>query len=106
YDAPPLLMFGDIFASKPEDPVYVVMNPACDLQYSPNRRDPKLDTSLLLMKGNLEPITQPRSNSYGIRMELLQFNDKAWRVLWSHQQIESIALGKFAEWKKQRHYKR
>ena len=106
YVAPPLLMFGDIFASKPKKPVYVVMNPACDLQYAPKRRDPKLEISVILMKGHLEAITQPRSNSQGMRMELLQFNNKNWRILWDHQQVESVPLGKFDEWKKHGHYKR
>lgn len=106
YVAPPLLMFGDIFVSTPKKPVYVVMNPSCDLQYSPKRRDPKFEISVLLMKGHLEAITQPRSNSRSVRMELLQFNNKFWRVIWDQQQIESVPLKKFDEWKKHGHCKR
>lgn len=106
YPAPPLLMFGDIFAHKASKPVYIVMNPACDLQYSPGRREPKLENSVLLMKGKLESLAKSRSNTHDMRIESLKFGKQNWRIVWDHQQIESIQLKKFDAWKKNNHYKR
>jgi hypothetical protein len=106
YNAPPLLMLGDIFAKNARKPVYVVMNPACDLQYAPSRRDPKLENSVLLMHGRLESLKKPRSNSSGLRMEWLMFGKQNWRVAWEHQRVESVPLANFDKWRKKNGYKR
>ena len=106
YKAPPLLMLGDIFAKNAREPVYVIMNPACDLQYAPGRRDPRLETSVLLMRGRLESLTKPRANSGGLRMEWLQYGRRNWRVAWEHQCVESMPLEKFDKWRNKRGYKR
>jgi hypothetical protein len=106
YKAPPLLMFGDVFIKSARSPVYVVLNPACDLQYSPKRRDPKLDASVLLMEGKLEPLTKARSGTALLKTECLEFNERHWRVTWEHQRVESIKLGSFDRWRKKKKYKR
>jgi len=82
------------------------MNPACDLQYSPKRRDPQMEVSVLLMHGQLESLTSPRSSSPLLRMEWLKFDDKHWRVTWEHQRVESVPLGKFDQWRRINGYKR
>jgi hypothetical protein len=106
YKAPPLLMLGDIFAKNARSPVYVVMNPACDLQYSPGRRDPRFEVSVLLMHGTLESLKKPRSNSSGLRMEWLQFGRGTWRVAWEHQRLQTMPLQDFEKWRKKNGYDR
>jgi len=107
YPAPPLLMLGDIFAHDDQHPVYIVVNPACDLNYSAGKRRPDLDLSVFLLSGQLEPLTAPiNSNFEGKRMEWLEFAGRFWRVLWRHEQVLAVPLGQFAKWQQDTSYKR
>jgi hypothetical protein len=106
-DMPPLLMLGDIFANGPEQPVYVVMNPACDLQYSMTGRKPKLDLSVFLLAGTLETLAVPASQpKLSERMRWLRYRDVDYRVLWESLRVETVPLIEFNRWQAEKGYER
>lgn len=103
---PPLLMLGDIFAKDAKLPVYVVMNPACDLQYCKGRA-PKLEHSVFLLAGTLESLAVPTSRpTQSERMRWLQYQGTDYRVLWNTGSVEAVPLVAFNRWKAKRGYER
>ncbi len=105
-DIPPLLMLGDIFGKGPDYPVYVVINPACDLQYSP-RRKPKLDLSVYLLPGTLESLAVPASKpKLSERMRWLSYLGVDYRVLWESERVETVPLVEFNRWQADNGYDR
>lgn len=109
YKAPPLLMLGDIFARDSNSPVYAVMNPACDLQYSPKnlKRQPELKSAVYLITGRLENLNSSLSPGTQKRLEILEYGKgKYWRVRWYRDEIVTVPLGNFATWKTKERYKR
>ena len=109
YKAPPLLMLGDIFARDSKAVVYAVMNPACDLQYSPKnpKHPPKLKLAVYMITGRLENLNASLSPGTQKRLEILEFGKgKYWRVRWYRDEIITVPLGSFAKWTKKERYKR
>ena len=108
YSAPPLLMLGDIFAVSQSKPVYAVMNPACDLQYSPKnkKRQPDLAMTVYLLCGRLETLDSPLTPKTQKRLEMLEFKNKYWRVRWYRDEVMAIPLGKMQNWKRTTGYDR
>lgn len=107
HEMPPLLMLGDIFANSPEKPVYVVMNPACDLQYSMSERDPKWDLSVFLLFGTLESLAVPSSKpNLSERMRWLRYRNIDYRVLWDSRIVETVPLVDFNRWQTEKKYER
>jgi hypothetical protein len=104
---PPLLMLGDIFAASSKREVYVVVNPACDLQYSPKNihRQPQLSLAVHLLHGSL---VSPRAGIVrgGKRMELLELENQLWRVMWHPERVLSVPLGEFSTWQQANKYER
>ncbi len=105
-EVPPLLMLGDIFGKAPDVPVYIVMNPACDLQYAPGRK-PKLDISVFLLPGKLESLAVPATNpQLSERMRWLNFQGVDYRVLWDSLRVETVPLVEFNSWQARNGFKR
>jgi hypothetical protein len=96
---PPLLMLGDIFAGEVTEPIYVIVNPACALQYSPVTRPPLLDTSVYLLAGRLEALQTPIRSQGPKRMEWIEHGGGYWRVLWEHEKVTTVTLGDFESWR-------
>ena len=103
---PPLLMLGDIFAKSEDDQVLIVMNSACDMQYSERGRDPKWNMSIMLLHGNLESLGEFNHAKHSERMRWLRYNDKNFRVLWDLLTVSSVKLCDFDEWQRENEYKR
>jgi hypothetical protein len=108
YPYPPLLMLGDIFAAPGERQVYVVVSPACELQYSPKnmRRQPDLGLTVHLLQGSLVTPRAGIGKGLGKRMELLEIENQLWRVMWHPERVLSVALGEFSAWQWKTKYDR
>lgn len=99
---PPLLTLGDVFVTENGHRVYVVLTPACDLQYSPMNEDrkPKLQMPVYLLPGRLESLKLPISAKNEKRTELLEIKGQPWRVVWLFKEVMTVPLGKLTVWQK------
>lgn len=107
--APPLLMLGDIFARSPKHPAYIVVNPACDLQYSPNNPDrpAQLNRSVYLLEGSFQKLTSPMTTGSEKRLEMIEYSqNNFYRVHWHLDRSTTIPLKKFFDWQKVEKYRR
>jgi len=96
----PRLVLGDILAKDKDNPVFMVVNAGCDLQFSPVNQDrhpdPKL--SIYLMPGKLEPLTQSSSNPAIKRTELFELDGSPYRILWDHKHVFTVPLEELQQW--------
>ena len=94
------LHFGDVFVKENETSptAYIVLTPECDLVFGGSRPFPYI-RSVVLVPGIMtdeRPFKTPGDTL--TRTELLQWNEKDWRIQWKVKEAESIRLGKFRKW--------
>jgi len=104
----PRLILGDILAKNENEPVYMVLNAGCDLQFSPISPDRHADPDLpiYLMPGKLEPLSHSTSNPAAKRTELFELHNKPYRIVWDHKHVFTVALGQFQKWCEDKQYQR
>ena len=96
------LHFGDIFVKeKNASPTaYIVLTPECDLVFGGSRPFTH-SRAVILLPGNMSddhPFKMPGDTA--TRSELLQWNEKDWRIQWRVKEAESVCLGNFRNWSK------
>ena len=96
------LHFGDIFVKEKDasPTAYIVLTPECDLVFGGSRPFPHRRT-VILLPGNMSddrPFKMPGDTA--TRSELLQWNEKDWRIQWRVKEAESVCLGNFRKWSK------
>ncbi len=96
----PLLALGDIFVS--DKHLYMVMNPECDLAFSPGSdgRSFSPSKSILLIPGVLESIQSPISDYAKGKphTELFVRNGETFRITWDPKRIISRTYGDIRTW--------
>jgi hypothetical protein len=104
----PLLRLGDMFAAKGEKTAFVVINAACDLQFSPpnpgRQGDP--ETPVTLIHGEMESFKTRLGGQKNKRLDFVEVDDKSWRVLWNHERFHTLTLGEFIPWLRKSGYER
>ena len=102
------LHFGDVFVQEgvASSIAYVVLTPECDLVFGGLRPFPR-NRSVVLLPGNLanEPPFKKSSDSTH-RTELLRWKESNWRIQWRMKEVESVPLGNFNEWARQKNVTR
>jgi len=104
----PRLALGDIFANSDHRVVFMVVNPACDLQFSPINPKRLADPTLpiYLIPGHLEAFNQSADSKAIARTELFELDGLAFRVLWDHKRVFTVLLGEFETWCRSGGYRR
>jgi len=96
----PLLALGDIFINDKQ--LYMVMNPECDLAFSPGSdgRSFPASKSILLIPGTLESIQSPILDSAKGKphTELFVRNGETFRITWDPKRVLSQTYGGIREW--------
>jgi len=97
----PLLALGDIFVDDKRN-LYAVLNPACDLAYSPasKGRDFSSRKSVVLIPGSLHPLskTVPPDLVSKPRTEFFVHENHTYRIIWDTKRIITREYGKMREW--------
>lgn len=96
----PLLALGDIFIKDKQ--LYMVMNPECDLAFSPGSdgRSFPASKSILLIPGTLESIQNPILDSAKGKphTELFVRNGETFRITWDPKRVLSQTYGGIRAW--------
>ena len=97
----PLLELGDIFIGE-DSKIYMVLNPECDLAYSPGSNDRPFSAtkSIILVPGNLRDLHTSLSDEDArkSRTELFEHNGKQYRILWDTKRVETQPYGEVLQW--------
>lgn len=101
-EALPFLAFGDVLAASSDRTCYLVVNPACDLQFSPlsGRRDAEPDQPVYLMPGTFRPLHKPGQSEDEMCTEPFEYEGRSWCIDWGYKRVSTVALGEFLAWKK------
>ena len=96
----PLLALGDIFIN--EKQIYMVMNPECDLAFSPGSegRSFPASKSILLIPGAIEPIQSPILETAKGKpiTEMFVRNQQTFRITWDPKRVVSETYGGIRKW--------
>ena len=96
----PRLALGDIFANSDHRVVFMVVNPACDLQFSPINPKRVADPTLpiYLIPGHLEAFNHSADSKATARTEIFELDGLAFRVLWDQKHVVTVLLREFEAW--------
>jgi hypothetical protein len=99
---------GDIFADSARKHVYLLINPGCDLQYSPlnPERHAEPETLLYLMKGNLTPFTTLPEGDHSMRTEPFEIDGISYRIIWHPKLVVPVAHGDLEVWSQKTNFTR
>ncbi|QDT78662.1 hypothetical protein Mal35_21110 [Gimesia maris] len=90
----PRLQFGDLLYKSEGDPVYLILNAACDLAMAPGQNrgeDPEL--SILLLPGFFVSLDTPWDKEWGgARTELFEIDGSPNRIRWDYSKVESVSF--------------
>ena len=104
----PLLALGDIFIK--EKQLYMVMNPECDLAFSPDSdgRSFPASKSILLIPGMLESIQSPilEFSKGKPNTELFERDGDTFRIIWDPKRVLSQTYGGIRKWALQEGFRR
>lgn len=102
----PYLSLGDLFFRDGASAVYVVLNAACDLAYSPgtSRPFPK-DTFILLLRGELQRFDHPAPGTGGCT-ELFKHDGHVYRINWSFKRAQWKEYSAVWTWLRENSYVR
>ena len=91
---PPLLGLGDIFLKSVKDPIFMVINAACDLSFSPTSKgrlaDP--DQPIFLIPGTMTPLRDARQLAGKEVTELFEHENSSYRILWDYRHVRAVPL--------------
>lgn len=104
----PRINQGDIFASACRTHVYVVINPGCDLQYSPMNpgRHPDPESALFLIKGDLVPYPAQPLDIAAMRTEPFEIGGVPYRIVWQLKSTKAIPHREIETWSQTERYER
>ena len=104
----PLLSLGDIFIKDVKSNLWMVVNAACDLLFSPRSSGRKGDSDqpVYLMPGILTDLRHTGDVASKEVTELFEFDSKPYRILWDYRYVRSVRLGDFAREMRNNGYKR
>jgi len=89
------LSTGDIFAKNQNEPLLMVLNAGCDLQFAPNsKRRPQPDRSIFLIEGTLYHISNLQPPDEIARTEYFKFEETLYRINWTDR-LRTIKHGDF-----------
>lgn len=93
----PLLALGDIFTKGAYDFIWMVVNAACDLLFSPRSggRDARPEQPIYLIQGVLADLRTSGDVGGKEVTELFQFEGKPYRILWDVRYVRSVPLREF-----------
>jgi hypothetical protein len=93
----PLLSLGDIFIKDSQHSLWMVLNPACDLAFSPRSkgRQPDRNQPIYLIGGALVDLRENPNAGNNEVTELFVFEERAYRILWDYRYVRSISLHEF-----------
>lgn len=78
------LSTGDIFAKDEKEPLLMVLNAGCDLQFAPNsKRKPQHDRSILLIEGTVYQINNLQPPDEIARTEFFRLGETLCRINWT-----------------------
>lgn len=86
----PRYQLGDLILANKDQPAYLVINAACDLQFSPGKRDCDIDQPILLIPGRLEPLNERGTEANAKRTELFELNGEKFRIIWQHTRVIAV----------------
>jgi hypothetical protein len=97
----PLLALGDIFLNEKKQ-LYLVLNPACDLAFSPasKGRGFSPNKSIVLIPGLLHPLAKTIPNDL-LKKPRTDFFDHAgstYRIIWDPKRITTREYGEMRDW--------
>lgn len=106
--SPPLLALGDIFARDARSQLWMVINAACDLLFSPRSsgRAAKPDQPIYLIPGALKVIRDTGDIGNKEVTELFEYSGIPYRILWDYRFVRSVALRNFKEEMGEKGYRR
>jgi hypothetical protein len=97
----PLLGLGDIFISDKLE-LYMVLNPECDLAYSPASEGRVFSTkkSIVLIPGTLHPLHKslPQDLAGKSRTEFFVHEGQTYRIVWDTKRTITREYGQMREW--------
>ena len=93
----PLLSLGDIFIKDAQSSLWMVVNAACDLLFSPRSRSrqPRREQPIYLIRGAFVDLHDTADVGNNEVTELFAFEEKAYRILWDYHYVRSISLQDF-----------
>lgn len=106
--AVPRVSQGDLFVTPDRTHIYLIINPGCDLQFSPlnPKRLPDPKVLLYLMEGLLTPFSQAPEGKTEMRTEPYEIDGVPFRIIWHHAVVIPVPLGDLVEWCKETGCKR
>lgn len=94
----PMLRLGDLLVNTDGRRVHMIITPDCDLQFtSGNKRIPIESQSVLLLPGQLRPLSE-RISPYQIQTELYFHDSKQYRITWERKKIVTVPVARFFDW--------
>lgn len=97
----PLLALGDIFLNEKKE-LYLVLNPACDLAFSPASKGRGFSSkkSIVLIPGILHPLakTIPSELLKKPRTDFFEHGGNTYRAIWDPKRIITRPYGEMREW--------
>jgi hypothetical protein len=97
----PLVALGDIFLNEKKQ-LYLVLNPACDLAFSPTSKGRAFSSnkSIVLIPGLLLPLakTIPTDLLKKPRTEFFDYAGNTYRIIWDPKRIMTREYGEMREW--------
>jgi len=97
----PLLALGDVFLNEKKE-LYLVLNPACDLAFSPasKGRGFSPNKSIVLIPGLLHPLAKsiPSELLKKPRTDFFDHAGNTYRIIWDPKRIITREYGEMREW--------
>jgi len=93
------LQLGDVFVKRNTREVLVVVNPACDLAFSPkvDKRPFPASRTILLQHGKLVGFGEPTLGG-GCVTELFEHESKPFKLVWDAKQLSTCSYGEAKKW--------
>lgn len=87
----PMAHLGDVFVKDADDPIFMVLNAACDLAFAPHTSrtcDP--EQAIIMIPGRLTPLYEAPDDMKLPRTEIFAHEKKLFRVIWRDDRVFTI----------------
>ncbi len=96
----PYLHIGDIFSSRKDNPVWIVLTPQCDLERNPNP-----EMSIIFVPGKLVSVNDI-SGKDQLKTDFLLFDNSPFKIYWNVKEFITIKYDLINKWIKKNKLKR